>query len=134
MNGCNDEILTFRHCEQESHLHVRVQLSSQVCLDSKFHSCCCTSSSLSLASDLALSLLSMFAAMVAMPRTQSAGLTLALTYELVDVILHNLSIKDLLLAQRVSRLWKEVIASSEKLQRALFFKSIDTELLTLRSK
>lgn len=46
------------------------------------------------------------------------------TYELLEMILYELSTKDLLLSQRVSKLWKAVVDSSAKLQQALFFQPI----------
>ncbi|KAK3684611.1 hypothetical protein LTR37_020111 [Vermiconidia calcicola] len=43
------------------------------------------------------------------------------TIELVEAILSQLPMRDLLLAQRVCKHWKEVIDASSKLQKALFF-------------
>lgn len=46
------------------------------------------------------------------------------TIELLEMILYKLPIRDLLLSQRVSCRWKQVIEGSIKLQQALFIKSI----------
>lgn len=46
----------------------------------------------------------------------------ALPQELLDIILHLVDIKTLLCAQRVSRHWRHTIASSPKLQEALFLR------------
>ena len=54
------------------------------------------------------------------------------TAELLESILHNLPTKDLLLAQRVCRQWKQAIERSPKLQRALFFLPVEIDLLTLQ--
>ncbi|KAK4613631.1 hypothetical protein CLAFUW4_09711 [Fulvia fulva] len=43
------------------------------------------------------------------------------TTELLEQILLELPMKDLLLDQRVSKMWKECIDKSTKLQKALFF-------------
>lgn len=43
------------------------------------------------------------------------------TYELLEAILLNLRWKDLLLAQRVSKSWQDIIMDSAPCQRALFF-------------
>lgn len=51
---------------------------------------------------------------------ESAGSRLANIVELIEEILLGIDIKTLLLAQRVSRTWKAIIARSLKLQRALF--------------
>ena len=42
------------------------------------------------------------------------------TYELLEAVLHGLPTKTLLLSQRVCRTWRDLIARSKKLQRALF--------------
>ncbi|KAK5119520.1 hypothetical protein LTR85_007620 [Meristemomyces frigidus] len=52
----------------------------------------------------------------------TASARLASTPELVEMILLQLPLVDILLAQRVSRIWHNVIQGSAKLQRALFFK------------
>lgn len=54
------------------------------------------------------------------------------TAELLESILHELPTKDLLLAQAVSKHWKATIDNSPKLQRALFFKPVDLELLAVK--
>ena len=46
--------------------------------------------------------------------------------ELLELILMNLPMRDLLFAQSVSKFWKEVIANSSYLQKALFFKPSDS--------
>lgn len=46
------------------------------------------------------------------------------TYEILETILHKLPIKDILFAQRVCKSFKEVIARSRRLQRALFFEQV----------
>ena len=52
---------------------------------------------------------------------QPAGMRLIRVTELLELILHYLPMKDLLLAQRVSLRFKEVIDTSVQLQRQLFF-------------
>src|SRR5207253_420563 len=42
--------------------------------------------------------------------------------ELLEAILFRLPIRDLLLAQRVSRQWRDIISNSLSLQQALFFR------------
>ena len=44
------------------------------------------------------------------------------TYELLEMVLQQLPMRDVLLAQRVSKTWKKVISQSQSLQRKLFFK------------
>ena len=51
-----------------------------------------------------------------------AGKTVAGVPELVEMILLQLPVKDVLLAQRVDRTWQGVITGSPKLQQALFFR------------
>lgn len=53
------------------------------------------------------------------------------TVELFEAVLVCLPARDLLLAQRVSRRWQNVIAKSTKLQRALFFVPNQGDPLTL---
>lgn len=53
------------------------------------------------------------------------------TVELFEAILICLPVRDLLLAQRVSRRWRDVIARSIKLQRALFLVPDKGDPLTL---
>lgn len=45
--------------------------------------------------------------------------------ELVEQVLLQLSLKDILLAQRVSRAWQTIIAKSLSIQKALFFRPVD---------
>ena len=52
-----------------------------------------------------------------------------LTTELLENILQFLPMKDLLLAQRVSRNWKDVITKSNSLQQMLFFTHKQTDFL-----
>lgn len=51
------------------------------------------------------------------------------TTELHELILHKLPMRDLLLAQRVSKTWRELIQRSNKLQRALFLKPVKCGLI-----
>ncbi|KAK5705544.1 hypothetical protein LTR97_002663 [Elasticomyces elasticus] len=54
--------------------------------------------------------------------TTTAGGTLASTPELVEMILLQLPLPNVLLAQRVDRTWYAIIKESPQLQRALFFR------------
>ncbi|KAF7197342.1 hypothetical protein HII31_01152 [Pseudocercospora fuligena] len=60
----------------------------------------------------------------------SAGKVLA-TAELLEAILINLPIRDLLLAQRVCRLWRDSVSVSKPLKRQIFLELCDTERHTL---
>lgn len=51
-----------------------------------------------------------------------------LTTELLENVLRHLPMKDLLLAQRVSRKWSGVIKQSKELQQALFFVPQEAEV------
>ncbi len=55
----------------------------------------------------------------------SAGEKVSDTYELLEMILVRSSTRDILLSQRVSKQWKEVIENSKKLQQALFMSPIE---------
>jgi hypothetical protein len=57
---------------------------------------------------------------------ESAGAKLANTAELIEIILLNLPLPNILLAQRVSWTFRNVVSSSPQLQQALFFKPIST--------
>jgi hypothetical protein len=46
------------------------------------------------------------------------------TTELLEAILLQLSLKDVLLSQRVSKEWRDTIVGSTKLQQLLFFRPI----------
>ncbi|KAK5697849.1 hypothetical protein LTR97_006807 [Elasticomyces elasticus] len=63
----------------------------------------------------------------------SAFNAVLLTTELLEHILSQLPMKDLLLAQRVSRKWRDVIAQSKELQQQLFMLPIEAELVWDRS-
>ncbi|KAK5705721.1 hypothetical protein LTR17_021409 [Elasticomyces elasticus] len=54
-------------------------------------------------------------------RKEGVSDAVLLTTELLENILHHLPMKDLLLAQRVSRKWQGVIDQSKRLQQQLFF-------------
>ena len=56
------------------------------------------------------------AAIASEHNSDSAGATLAATVELVETVLLFLPPQDILLAQRVDRLWENIIKSSLKLQ------------------
>lgn len=63
----------------------------------------------------------------------SAVGTVLATAEFLEAILHKLPTKDLLFVQAISKSWKDMIANSPKLQRALFRKPIDIEPLTWKT-
>ncbi|KAK5715140.1 hypothetical protein LTR15_010557 [Elasticomyces elasticus] len=54
-------------------------------------------------------------------RKEGVSNAVLLTTELLENILHHLPMKDLLLAQRMSRKWQGVIGQSKRLQQQLFF-------------
>ena len=58
----------------------------------------------------------------------AAGTTLAHIPELVENILLQMPLDKILLAQRVSRTWRDTIQQSPDLQRALFFKPVSGAL------
>lgn len=61
---------------------------------------------------------------------QTAGRQLASTPELLEMILLQLPVVDILLAQRVNKTWQATIANSPKLQRALFFRPVDDPVVS----
>ncbi|KAK5705545.1 hypothetical protein LTR97_002664 [Elasticomyces elasticus] len=58
-----------------------------------------------------------------------AAAAVADTAELTEMILLNLPLLDILMAQRVSRTWQQLITTSPDLQRALFFRAVDGDML-----
>lgn len=59
-----------------------------------------------------------------------AGSKMAAIPELVEYILLELPLRDVLLAQRIDRTWRNIIQGSSKLQKALFFRpSVDHTLM-----
>lgn len=62
--------------------------------------------------------------------TSTSATSVFAVYELLEGILAELPMKDLLLAQRVSRQWKSLIVSSDKLQQLLFFRPSTDPSLT----
>ena len=48
------------------------------------------------------------------------------TFELLEQILLSLPLKDVLLMQRIGKIWRDVVMKSHKLRRSLFFKPFDT--------
>jgi hypothetical protein len=52
------------------------------------------------------------------------------TFELLDMILSNLAMRDLLAAQRVNYLWNQVIAKSRKMQRTKYLLADTSENLS----
>lgn len=72
-------------------------------------------------------------ALSAKARSAAAAAKVFHTVELLEAILSELPIRYLLLAQRVSRHWQQVIQDSIRIQQAPFFKPIPLEPLPIYS-
>ncbi|KAK3657598.1 hypothetical protein LTR56_002373 [Elasticomyces elasticus] len=59
----------------------------------------------------------------------AAAAAVADTAELTEMILLQLPLLDILMAQRVNRTWQQLITTSPDLQRALFFRAVDGNML-----
>ncbi|KAK5687739.1 hypothetical protein LTS10_001879 [Elasticomyces elasticus] len=59
----------------------------------------------------------------------SAAAAVTDNVELTEMILLNLPLLDILMAQRVNRTWQQLIATSPDLQRALFFRPVNGGML-----
>jgi hypothetical protein len=71
--------------------------------------------------------------MLAITATRTSAMNQQIPAEVIELILGSLPTRDLLLAQRVCRLWRDIILASPVLQQKLFMQPVPAHHALIRT-